>query len=90
MAGWEFSTTAISPFVAVTWLCLISFLILGVLWLKQRYSTPESYPERSMEQLSELSPTYDYVTGLPTRRLFGTLLEQAVERATKTGRFLAL
>ncbi|MEO8339573.1 MAG: GGDEF domain-containing protein [Nitrospirota bacterium] len=43
-----------------------------------------------MEQLSELSPTYDYVTGLPTRRLFGTLLEQAVERATKTGRFLAL
>ena len=90
MTGWEFSTTAIFPFVAVTGLCLIIYFILGVLWLKGRYSTPESYPERSMEQLSELSPTYDYVTGLPTRRLFGTLLEQAVERATKTGRFLAL
>jgi diguanylate cyclase (GGDEF)-like protein len=90
MAGVEFSTTAISPFVAVIGLCLISVLILGVLWLKRRYSTPESYREKSVEQLSELSPTYDHVTGLPTRRLFGTLLEQAVERATKTDRSLAL
>jgi diguanylate cyclase (GGDEF)-like protein len=38
----------------------------------------------------ELSSTYDDVTGLPTRRLFGTLLEQAVGRAAKTGRSLAL
>lgn len=90
LASGDLSTIAISPFVAVTGLCLTSFLILGVLWLKWRYSTPESYRERSMEHLSELSPTYDFVTGLPTRRLFGTLLEQAVERATKTGRSLAL
>jgi diguanylate cyclase (GGDEF)-like protein len=43
-----------------------------------------------MEKPAELSSTYDYVTGLPTRRLFGTLLEQAVGRTSKAGRSLAL
>jgi diguanylate cyclase (GGDEF)-like protein len=45
---------------------------------------------RSAKKPTELSSTYDYVTGLPTRRLFGTLLEQAVGRAAKTSRSLAL
>ena len=91
--GWiarELSTIAISPRVAIIGICLIGLLILGGLWLKSRYSRLEFHRVRVSEKPTELSSTYDYVTGLPTRRLFGTLLEQAVGRAEKTDRPLAL
>ncbi len=70
-------------------LCLIS-LIVGGLWLKGRYPRHEFRRNRSRENPPELSSTYDSVTGLPTRRLFGTLLEQAIGRAAKTGQSIAL
>jgi diguanylate cyclase (GGDEF)-like protein len=91
--GWlarEFSTIAISPLMAVMGVCLIGLLIVGGLWLKGRYPSSGFHRARASEKSTELSATYDYVTGLPTRRLFGTLLEQAVGRAAKTGRPLAL
>ncbi|MBI3808058.1 MAG: GGDEF domain-containing protein [Nitrospirae bacterium] len=91
--GWmprEFSTITMSPLVAIMGVCLIGLLILGGLWLKSRYSNSGFHRARYSEKSTELSATYDYVTGLPTRRLFGTLLEQAVGRAAKTGRPLAL
>jgi diguanylate cyclase (GGDEF)-like protein len=91
--GWlarEFSTITMSPLVAIMGVCLIGLLILGGLWLKNRYPNSGFHRARPSEKPAELSATYDYVTGLPTRRLFGTLLEQAVGRAAKTGRPLAL
>jgi len=90
MASAGLSTYVMSPLVAVVGLCLISLLVLGGLWLKGRYPNSGFHRDRSTEKHTELSSTYDYVTGLPTRRLFGTLLEQAVGRAAKTSRSLAL
>ena len=85
MASAELSTIVISPLMALMGLCLISLLVLGGLWLKGWYPKPRFHRDRSTEKPTELSSTYDDVTGLPTRRLFGTLLEQAVGRAAKTG-----
>lgn len=90
MAGAELSTVSISPLVVIGGGCLLVLLILGGLWLKGRYSSSWFRLERPTEKSTQLSSTYDYVTGLPTRRLFGTLLDQAVSRAEKTGRPLAL
>ena len=90
MASKGLSTIVMSPLVALMGLCLISLLVLGGLWLKGRYPSSGLHRDRVTEQAAELSSTYDYVTGLPTKRLFGTLLEQAVGRAAKTGRSLAL
>ena len=90
MASTDLSPIVMSPLVAVVALCVIGLLLLGGLWLKGRYPNFRVQRERSPEKSSELSSTYDYVTGLPTRRLFGTLLEQAVGCAAKTGRPLAL
>ena len=90
MASVGLSTIVMSPLVAVMGGCLISLLVLGGLWLKSRFLKPGFHRDRPTEKSTELSSTYDYVTGLPTRRLFGTLLEQAVGRAAKTGRSLAL
>ena len=91
--GWMASqsfTFAISPLSVIMGICLIGFLILGGLWLKGQYPSYRFHRTRVSEKPTELSSTYDYVTGLPTRRLFGTLLDQAVCRAAKTGRPLAL
>ncbi|MEO8046792.1 MAG: GGDEF domain-containing protein [Nitrospirota bacterium] len=90
MANGKLSTIVMSPLMGIMGLCLVSLFILGVLWLKSRYLDSGHHRARYTEKSTELSSTYDYVTGLPTRRLFGTLLEQAVGRATKTGRSLAL
>jgi len=90
LASAGLSTIGMSSLVAVMGLCLISLLALGGLWLKGRYPSSGFHRDRFMEQPGELSSTYDYVTGLPTRRLFGALLEQAIGRAGKTGRSLAL
>lgn len=80
---------AMSPMLGLIGLCLLSLLILGGLWLKGRYRTDGFRRSLSKESLPVMA-AYDYVTGLPTSRLFGTLLEQAVGRAAKTGRPLAL
>jgi diguanylate cyclase (GGDEF)-like protein len=90
MGGGEFSAIVMSPLVGIMGLCLISLLVLGGLWLKSRFLDSGLHRARYTETLPEPSSTYDYVTGLPTRRLFGTLLEQAVSRAAKTGRSLAV
>jgi diguanylate cyclase (GGDEF)-like protein len=84
------STIVMSPLVAVIALCIVSLFVVGGLWLKGRYPNSRAPREKSTEKSTELSSTYDYVTGLPTRRLFGTLLEQAIGRAAKTGRPIAL
>ncbi|MEP6891064.1 MAG: GGDEF domain-containing protein [Nitrospirota bacterium] len=90
MGGGEFSAIVMSPLVGIMGLCLISLLVLGGLWLKSRFLDSGLHRARYTETHPEPSSTYDYVTGLPTRRLFGTLLEQAVGRAAKTGRSLAV
>jgi diguanylate cyclase (GGDEF)-like protein len=74
MGSGEFSAIAMSPLVGIVGLCLLSLLILGGLWLKSRFLDPGLHRTRYTEKLPEPSSTYDYVTGLPTRRLFGTLL----------------
>ncbi|THJ20861.1 MAG: GGDEF domain-containing protein [Nitrospira sp. CG24E] len=79
-----------SPLVAVIALCIISLLLLGGLWLQGRKLSLGSHRDRSTGATTEPPTAYDYVTGLPTGRLFGTLLEQAVDRAERTGRSLAL
>ena len=94
MNGWTatagLSTMITSPSVLLIGLCLISLLILGGLWLKGLYPKHEFRRGRSTEKPTAMSSTYDSVTGLPTKRLFGTLLEQAVGRAAKTSRSIAL
>ena len=90
MASGEFSAMYLSPLVVLMGVCLIGLLVLGILWLKGRYQNYEFHRLRPTEHPTGLSSTYDYVTGLPTRRLFGTLLEQAIRHAEKTGRLLAL
>ncbi len=90
MASAGLSTIVMSPLMALIGLCSISLLILGGLWLKGRYPKHTFRRDESTEKPEERSSIYDYVTGLPTRRLFGTLLEEAVGRAAKTGRPLAL
>jgi diguanylate cyclase (GGDEF)-like protein len=90
MGGGESSAIVMSPLMGIMGLCLISLLVLGGLWLKSRFLDSGLHRARYTETLPEPSSTYDYVTGLPTRRLFGTLLEQVVGRAAKTGRSLAL
>lgn len=80
---------AMASLLGLIGLCLIGLVILRGLWLKGRHRTqgfPRSLPR---ETLSEVA-AYDCVTGLPARRLFGTLLDQAVGRAAKTSRSLAL
>ena len=90
MANGKLSPIAMSPLMGIMGLCLISLLILGVFWLKSRYSDSGHHRAGYTEKPTEQSSPYDYVTGLPARRLFGSLLEQAVGRAAKTGRPLAL
>ena len=80
---------ALSPLHGLIGLCLLGLLILGGVWLKRRYRPQRFHRSRSKGSLPEVA-AYDYVTGLPTRRLFETLLEQAVGRAAKTGRPLTL
>ncbi len=82
---------SMSPFLlGLIGFCLLSLLILGGLWHKGQYPKHGFRRGRSMEKPTEMSSTYDSVTGLPTGRLFGTLLDQAVGRAAKTGRSIAL
>jgi len=90
MAGGTLSTSVMSPLMGIIGLCLISLLVLGFLWLKNRYLDPGYQRARYMEKSKDQPSIYDYVTGLPTRRLFGTMLEQAINRAAKTGRSVAL
>jgi diguanylate cyclase (GGDEF)-like protein len=90
MGSGELSAIVMSPLVLLIGVCVIALLVCGGLWLTGRYPKFSSHRDRSSDKSTELSATYDFVTGLPTRRLFGTLLEQAVDRASKTGRSLAL
>ena len=89
MLGEGRGAMAISPLLGLIGLCLLSLLILGGLWLKGQYRVHGVRRSTSKEKLPEM-PAYDYVTGLPTGRLFGTLLEQAVNRAANAGRSFAL
>jgi diguanylate cyclase (GGDEF)-like protein len=84
------STIVQSPFVALMGVCLVILLVLGGLWLKNRYPISGFRRRRSTEKSTELSSTYDHVTGLPTSRLFVTLLKQSIGRAAKIGRPVAL
>ena len=92
--GWTASggpSIVMSPLVGLMGVCLIGLLVLGGLWLKGWYYPHSgSRRKRSTEKSTELSSTYDHVTGLPTRRLFVTLLEQSIGRAAKIGRPVAL
>ncbi|TKB66582.1 MAG: GGDEF domain-containing protein [Nitrospira sp.] len=89
-SGAEFPAIVMSPLVAIIGICLIGLLILGGLWWKSWYQGAGFDRSRSTEKSSERTSTYDYVTGLPTRRLFGTLLDQTIDRAAKAGRSFAL
>jgi diguanylate cyclase (GGDEF)-like protein len=92
--GWTasagFPSAVMSPVGAFVGLCLMGLLVLGVLWLKGWYPNSGFRRKRSGEKSTELSSTYDHVTGLPTGRLFVTLLEQSIGRAAKIGRPVAL
>ena len=90
MASAGLSSIVLDPVVVIIAGCLIGLLFLGGLWLQGKKSSLGSHRDRSTGASTELPTAYDYVTGLPTGRLFGTLLEQAVDRAERTGRSLAL
>ncbi len=92
--GWTASAglpnAVMSPIGAFLGVCLVGLLVLGGLWLKGWSPKSGFRRKRSGEKSTELSSTYDHVTGLPTNRLFMTLLEQSIGRAAKTGRPVAL
>lgn len=81
---------ALSPFLlGLGGIVLASLLIVGGLWLKGRHPADALSLGLSSARPHEVA-AYDHVTGLPTRRLFGTLLDHAIGQAAKTGRSLAL
>ena len=90
MAGGKLSAIVMFPLVELMGVCLIGLLVLGGLWLKGRYPNSGFFRAGSTEKHMEPSSVYDHMTGLPSRRLFGALLEQAIGRAAKTGRPLAV
>lgn len=79
----------LAPFLAFVGLCLVSLLVLGGLRFKGLHRPQEFSRGLAPESILEVA-AYDHVTGLPTRRLFGRLLDQAIGRAATTGRSLAL
>lgn len=89
LAGEGGTGLGLAPLLAFAGFCLVSLLILGGLRLKGRHRTEEFSRGLAPESVAEVA-AYDHVTGLPTRRLFGTLLDQAIARAAATGRSLTL
>ncbi len=75
--------------LAVAGFCLVGILIGRGLRPTGRPLTQEFSQGLPSGNFPEVA-AYDHVTGLPTRRLFGTLLDQAIGRAATTGRSLAL
>lgn len=89
-AGTGLLGIAASPLMAFIAACLIGLFALGGWWLKSWYPTSGFRRKRSVKKSSERVSAYDHLTGLPTRRLFVTLLEQSIGRAAKIGRPVAL
>lgn len=89
LAGERGTVMDMALLLAVAWFCLVGLLIGRRLRRAGRPPMQEFSQGLSYENLPEVA-AYDHVTGLPTRRLFGTLLEQAIGRAATTGRSLAL
>ncbi|MDP1946086.1 MAG: GGDEF domain-containing protein [Nitrospirota bacterium] len=88
MPGAGDATMALSFLPSLIGLCLLGLLIVGGLWLRRL--RPHGFRRSSSRDSAPEVAAYDYVTGLPTRRLFETLLDQAVGRAAKTGRPLTV
>ncbi|MDH4187473.1 MAG: GGDEF domain-containing protein [Nitrospira sp.] len=88
-AGEALSMMDWSPLLGVVGLCLVGLLVFWILRFTGHPRWSRFRRRRSRKGLSEMA-AYDHVTGLPTKRLFVTLLEHAIGRAAQTGRALAV
>lgn len=88
--GEEGGVKVLAPFFSLIGLSLFGLVVFGVAWYLGRRRAYRFQRSTSSESLFEAVAAYDHVTGLPSRRLFGTLLDQAIARATTTGRSLTL
>lgn len=77
------------PLARLAGITIASLLILGGLWFARMYRESRTHGAHSSTTTQGLT-AYDSVTGLPTGRLFGSLLGQALSHAEKTGRSVAL
>lgn len=89
MASVELLTlSALTAYPTVIWsgaVILLSTMIYAAFW-----TSGSARPRRSDRTSPDLMSTYDSVTGLPTNRLFTSLLNQALARALKQGRQVAV
>lgn len=87
--GDGFGMLLLAPAAILAGILLTGVLILGGLWIVRRRRQHGPRRTHAAAQSTEVS-AYDSVTSLPTRRLFSTLLGQALSRAARTGRSVAL
>jgi diguanylate cyclase (GGDEF)-like protein len=87
------TVSALTAYPKVMWIgaTVLSMSVVGaILWIAWSSSSDSNRRVLSESSNVRILSTYDSVTGLPTNRLFTSLLNQALPRAHKNGRLVAV
>jgi diguanylate cyclase (GGDEF)-like protein len=83
-----FTLSALTAYPAVLWVGAI--LLASTMLYASYWTSGSAQPRHSYRADDSVMSTYDSVTGLPTSRLFTSLLNQALARAQMHGRQIAI